>query len=189
MEPHASSEDQKHPFRAGEWRHRQQKPSGAFLLTAAEWPADPQKEQQPRHRLSDSENGQKRFFHAARQKVEENADQLLGGDGAAVGGKTDFHVENQTAVCCIENTGGALENLLTAAAYAKQSAFAGSLCTEGIRCDCACKLAQQVILKSDALLVRVVQGRGNAAVFPVTWMLTRDGAAKGSPWTWSMERI
>ena len=62
MEPHASSEDQKHPFRAGEWRHRQQKPSGAFLLTAAEWPADPQKEQQPRHRLSDSENGTKAIF-------------------------------------------------------------------------------------------------------------------------------
>ena len=38
------------------------------------------------------------FFHAARQEVEENADQFLRGDGAAIGGKADFHVDDKTAV-------------------------------------------------------------------------------------------
>ena len=29
---------------------------------------------------------------------------------------------------------------------------------------------------------------GNPAVFPSTRMLRRDGEAKGSPWTWSMDK-
>ena len=51
---------------------------------------------------------QKRFFHAARQEVEENADQFLRGDGAAIGGKADFHVDDKTAVgqMCIRDRCG-----------------------------------------------------------------------------------
>lgn len=48
--------------------------------------------------LSDPDCGTEAIFHAARQEVEENADQFLRGDGAAIGGKADFHVDDKTAV-------------------------------------------------------------------------------------------
>ena len=100
---------------------------------------------------------EQRFFHAAGKKVEKNADQLLRGDGAAVSRKADFHVDDKTAVGRIQNTGSTLQNFLPAAAYPKQTTFAGALCAERIRCDSARKLAQQVILEGDALFIRIIE--------------------------------
>ena len=107
--------------------------------------------------LLDPEHGRNSDFSTQPEEVEENADQFLRGDGAAVSRKADFHVDDKTAVGRIQNTGSTLKNFLPAAAYPKQTTFAGALCAERIRCDSARKLAQQVILEGGALFIRIIE--------------------------------
>ena len=91
------------------------------------------------------------MFDTIRKKIKQDLFQLSGTDGAAKGRETYMKTDNNPVIGNL--TGASFQNFLSASGDGHQTTFSGALCLELIRFKFGCKESDQMILKSDAIIL------------------------------------